>query len=405
MVPTYGSFYGRLGPTFFGKIRGWWLAVLPAVGLLAALFPAAPAQEQEPRKGFEKYKSHIDRGLNWLAKQQYRDGHFEASGGNYQTAMTALAGLALLAEGSTPHQGKYAREIDNAVEFLIRRQQRNGLISNLADPRDRDRYMYGHGFATLFLSQVFGEETDEKRRKELEKVLTRAVEFIGRAQTRLGGWGYVSAADGSDFDEGSVTITQMQALRAAKDAGISVPKEIVDKARDYLKRSTMVARHDSDPRRIEAGVIYSLRGGGGNIRPPLTAAGIACMFSAGEYDNDLAVQWLNYCQRHIPIDRSGRDSFGHWEYTHFYYAQVLYVLGEDRHAKLRPDLAERERQNPNEQVLLTWSRYRDVVFDYLCSRQNADGSWSQGYVGPVYTTSLHLLILQLERANLPVFQR
>ena len=40
--------------------------------------------------------------------------------------------------------------------------------------------------------------------------LTKAVEFTGKAQTNRGGWGYDSAADGGDFDEGSVTITQMQ---------------------------------------------------------------------------------------------------------------------------------------------------------------------------------------------------
>jgi hypothetical protein len=231
------------------------------------------------------------------------------------------------------------------------------------------------------------------------------VEFTARAQTRLGGWGYVSALESGDFDEGSVTITQLQALRAARDAGIPVPKETIDKAKDYLRKSTQVVRHDPDPRKREAGVIYSLRHGGGNVRPPLTAAGIACMFSAGEYENELAIQWLNYCQRNIPIDRTGRDSFGHWEYTHFYYAQVLYVLGEDRHAKLRPDLAEIERRDPSQRVLLKWSRYREVVFDFLKSRQSSNGSWSYGGVGPVFTTALHLIILQLDKAALPIFQR
>src|SRR5262249_29450908 len=154
----------------------------------------------------------------------------------------------------------------------------------------------------------------------------------------------------------------------------------------------------------EAGVIYSLRQGGGNIRPPLTAAGIACMFSAGEYKNDLAIKWLNYCQRHIPIDASGRDSFGHWEYTHFYFAQVLYTLGDDRHPTLRPALAEKEKTSGKPQ-LLKWSRYREVVFGYLATRQNADGSWNQGYIGPVYTTALHLLILQLDKGHLPIYQR
>jgi hypothetical protein len=371
------------------------------VGPLALRAPAS--DDAESARVLAKYKPCIDKGLQWLARQQFRDGHWEAQGQQYPIAMTGLAGLALLAEGSTPSHGKYAKNIDDAIEYLMSRTQKNGLIGNPNDQREQQRYMYGHGFSLMFLSLAYGEENDEKRRRDLEKILTRAVEFTGRAQTRLGGWGYVSAADGSDFDEGSVTITQVQALRAAKNAGIPVPKEIIDKAHEYLKKSTSVSRSDSDPKKAEAGVIYSLRQGGGNVRPPLTAAGIACLFNAGEYSSDLAIKWLNYCQRHIPIDKSGRDSFGHWEYTHFYFAQVIYTLGEDRHGKLRPDLLEQEKAG--KQVLLKWSRYRDVTYDYLASRQNADGSWSQGFVGPVYTTALHLVILQLDRGNLPILQR
>jgi hypothetical protein len=75
----------------------------------------------------------------------------------------------------------------------------------------------------------------------------------------------------------------------------------------------------------------------------------------------------------------------------------LYTLGEDGHKKLRPDLRDDQ--------LLKWSKYREIIFDYIASRQNQDGSWNQGYIGPVYTTSLHLLILQLDKGNLPILSR
>jgi hypothetical protein len=388
-------------------------ALVLALALALAGGPLARTDEPETVKVLSKYQPVIDRGLAWLAKQQFRDGHWEANQGAYPVPMTALAGLALLAEGSTPSQGKYAKQIDTATEYLLARYQRKtGLISRPIDVREQQRYMYAQGFATLFLAQVYGEETDERRRKELETVLTGAVDFIGKAQTSLGGWGYVSVADSrsqglDDFDEGSVTITQLQALRACKNAGIVVPKEVIDKAKDYLKKSTVVISKDpAHPEREEAGVIYSLRRADNRIRGPLTAAGIACMFSAGEYKHDLAVKWLNYCQRHIPVNKEGRDTF-HWEYTHFYYAQVLYTLGDDRHAQLRPDLAEEEKKG--KPALLKWSRYRDVIFDYLASTQQPDGSWNrtdQAFnVGPVYTTALHLLIMQLDKGNLPIFQR
>ncbi len=173
----------------------------------------------------------VSRGLDWVASTQSRLGHWSANDGRYPTSMTALAGVALLAEGSTTTQGRYAKQIRQAVDYLISRSRPNGLIG---DPVRDDRYTYGHGYSMLFLSQVLGEEEDASRRKELIDVLTRAVHFTGEAQTAAGGWGYVSAKDGNDFDEGSTTITQVQGLRGCRNAGIPVPGEVVDKAVDYI---------------------------------------------------------------------------------------------------------------------------------------------------------------------------
>src|SRR5262249_3443948 len=157
---------------------------------------------------------------------------------------------------------------------------------------------------------------------------TNAVTFCGLAQTDRGGWGYVSAKDGGGFDEGSVTITQLQGLRAAKNAGIVVPKSIIDKSVKYL----------SDCTTERGGVIYSLAHGGvavnGGERAPLTAAAIACAFSAGQYDSPLAKRWLKFCREHIGINGQRQ---GHDEYLQYYYAQAMYILGEDRWAKAFPD--------------------------------------------------------------------
>jgi hypothetical protein len=345
------------------------------------------ADEIEP-----KYRGAINKGLEYLARTQHRDGHWEANGGAYPVTMTSMAGLALLLEGSTIREGKYAYRIRKAVDWLLERVQRNGLIGNPHVTAEGGRYMYGHGFALLFLSQIYGEEEDLDRRKKLEAVLTKAVEFTGRAQSTLGGWYYTSAADGHDQDEGSVTVTQLQALRAARNAGIVVPKGIIDKAVKYLRDSTTQ----------RGGVIYSLsqqggRGAYGGERPALTAAAVACAFSAGDYNSEYAKKWIKYCQTAIPIDQTGRDHIGHWEYTHFYYAQVLYMLGDNGYAKLFPD------SKPENQ--LTWSKYRKVTFDFLVSRQGSDGGWSASHIGPVYTTACYLVMLQLDNGTLPIIQR
>src|SRR5260370_32074459 len=147
---------------------------------------------------------------------------------------------------------------------------RAGLVGNTDNPTEAGRYMYGHGFGTLFLASVYGDEENEKRRERLKDILTRAVKYIGNAQSTQGGWFYTSKADGHDQDEGSVTVTQVQALRAARNAGIPVPKDVIKKAQDYLKHSTTE----------RGGVIYSLGRGGlrapiGGERPALTAAALS----------------------------------------------------------------------------------------------------------------------------------
>ncbi len=88
-----------------------------AIVLIAALTSAARAADRADQKEVDRT---IARGLDWLAsRQSERDGHWIAPGGMYPTAMTALAGTALLCEGSTTTQGKYAPNIRKAVDYLV----------------------------------------------------------------------------------------------------------------------------------------------------------------------------------------------------------------------------------------------------------------------------------------------
>jgi hypothetical protein len=343
---------------------------IPLIAALAAVLvlhaAAARASLDSPRT-----KKVVGQGLDWLAYQQHKLGHWTAQG-RYPTAMTALSGLAMLCEGSTTTQGKYAENLRRAVDYLVRQSRPNGLIG---DPLRDDRYTYGHGFSMLFLSEVLGEEEDDDRREELVDVLTRAVKFTGEAQTPAGGWGYVSSKDGNGFDEGSTTITQVQGLRGCRNAGIPVPKEIIDKAVKYIQDCTLP----------EGGVQYSSKGGGG--RPAITAAAIACLFSAGDYDDDLVPRMMKYCEQNLGTD--SQSSYGHWHYAHFYYSQVQYREG----GKI-------------------WDTYRDEIEAKILSEaqevklgDHTGVQWTQGYIGPVYTTALNLIILQLDNACLPIYQR
>ena len=148
---------------------GMWLV---ALGLACCGVPGQAVAEVSE----EKLDRVVTRGLDWLVQKQSRRGSWAANEGRYPTAMTALAGTAMLMEGSTTTQGRYAEPIRQAVDYLVSRSRANGLIG---DPKGDDRYTYGHGFSMLFLSQVIGEEEDERRREELLRVLVKAVALIG----------------------------------------------------------------------------------------------------------------------------------------------------------------------------------------------------------------------------------
>jgi hypothetical protein len=333
---------------------------------VAVLVTGLQTSEAKKRKKDPKVVKSATRALDYLAKEQRRQGYWEANGGQYRVAMTALAANAMLAEGSTTTRGKYAENIRRAVDYLVDMSQPTGLIGFKQDYH----YTYGHGFSMLFLSQVFGEEEDRIRRERLKKVLKKAVEFSAQAQTKRGGWGYVSAKDQPNFDEGSTCITQVQGLRACRNAGISVPKEIIDKAKKYIE----------DCMTPDGGVQYSIRGGG--ARPPISAAAVAAMFNAGDYESDTVKKLMAYCKRNIDPGASGARMFGHWHYTHYYYAQVKYRLGDEE-----------------------WNKYFDSIGQEIMRKQSANGAWKEGHVGPIYTTAINATILQLDNGYLPIYQR
>ncbi len=339
-----------------------WLAGL--MGTSLTLGPATGTIQAAPMP--DKIEGAIARGLKWVAETQSKLGHWTAQ--NYPTAMTALAGTALLCSGSTTTQGPFARQIRRAVDYLMGMARPNGLIG---DPQRDNRYTYGHGFSMLFLSQVLGEEEDRERRAELLDLLEKAVEFSGRAQTKSGGWGYVSAADGNDFDEGSTTITQVQGLRGCRNAGIPVSADVIERAKEYIYRC----------KNPDGGISYSSRNRGSS-RPAITAAALAALFNAGDYDSKHVPDMLEYCKKNLYRINAGTQHFGHWHYTYLYYSQVVYRQGGD-----------------------DWSTFRDAISSRIVADQASDGSWTGDQIGAIYISSINLIVLQLERAFLPIYQR
>lgn len=363
------------------------LAVVAAAVLLAP----ATAQDKKAVVDQKAVDKAVEKGLEYLRKNQSSDGSWSAQGGMYPTTMTGMAGLALVMEGSTCREGKYAETISKAVDWYLKRSQPNGLLGTPQNPSEGSRYTYGHGFGMLFLACVYGEEEDPTTRKKLEVLLKKAVDFSCKAVTKHGGWGYVSAADGGGFDEGSTTVTQLQALRACRNAGIPVPKETIDNAIKYLKMCTT-------PR---GGLIYNYSAGGavnGSECPAITAAACASACSTGMYKDKYFGMWVRYCRDNV-YSRFGSN--GHDEYSNLYFGQVMYVLGDDRYISLIDPECKPENA-------MKWSDYKKMAFNNYIRTQGSDGGWQPGGgwgVGPIFATATALILMQLEKEQVPFYQR
>jgi uncharacterized protein YfaS (alpha-2-macroglobulin family) len=194
--------------------------LLPLVMLIAGqTTTAATSQPAE-------VDAAVQAGLAWLADQQAEDGAFGRNTPyGADTAVTALACLALVADGNLPTRGRYARTVQRGLDYVLSQADESGLIAEpgAAVP------MYGHGYATLFLAEVFG-ETDQPQR--VEQAIRRAVRLIAATQNDEGGWRYQPIRSDADV---SVTTCQLWALRAAREAGVAVPAETIERGRRYVE--------------------------------------------------------------------------------------------------------------------------------------------------------------------------
>ncbi len=329
---------------------------------------AAPPDGLRPKHVTDATLVTVDKGLQYLARMQSPNGSWQtmSDGRVYPVTMTALAGMAFLANGNTTSRGPYAETVEKTTRYLIDQQNSTGLISRA---EENGRPMYGHGFSMLFLSTVYGMETDPRARLRIKEVVTNAIKLTAQGQSVQGGWTYTPGSG----DEGSVTVTQMQALRAANSAGFTVPKATIANAVRYLERC----------KTAEGGIRYSINSGG-DTRLPISAAAITCLYSAGEYESPLAKDCLKYVFGQFQKQTKAEfgNEWGHGFYLHLYASQSFYQAGDTY-----------------------WDAYFPPVRDYLIKSQSQDGHWDGNEVGPAFGTSVALIILQLPYKFLPIYQR
>lgn len=315
-------------------------------------------------------EASVAKGLAWLARQQAPDGSF----GNQQqwgpnVAVTSLSALAFMSDGHLPDRGAYGPVVSKALQYILSNAADNGLIASDAGAAP----MYGHGFATIFLGEIYGMTAggpDTVTAARVHDALVRSVRLIVSSQNEEGGWRYNPVPNDADV---SVTICQIKGLRSARNAGIEVPRETIDRAVAYVRKAQNLGNGG------DGGFRYQLMGNpaSGWAR---SAAGVASLQYAGIYDDPAIDAGLMYVERMRGAQRFGRAQ--HYFYGHYYSMQSMYLAGGK-----------------------WWRQWWPEIRDELLALQKDDGSWDDSQVGDHYGTAMSLIILQAPKRYLPIFQR
>lgn len=343
------------------------------IGLACVLVSCANAAD-------ERVDDSLNRAIQYLLSQQD-----PATGGihNKMRNETAMTALSILALGSCGHQPSdptpEGRAMKRALDFVLLpdNQEPDGYFGR----KDGSR-MYGHGITSLMLAEMVGMGADTKQDTVLRDKCHKAIDLILRAQkvpkndNNRGGWRYSPDAPDSDM---SVTVWQTMALRAARNAGFTVPKEAIDEAMRYIKRGYEPGKDVKKGAGAGTGG-FGYQGRGRELST--TAEGLLALLVCGDYNSE---EVLGASERLFrdPIRPGERWFF----YTTYYYSQSMYQRG----GKFAP---EGER----------------VTSDVLLPLQSREGWWEglggeERGGGKVYATAMAVLSLAVKNHFLPIYQR
>ena len=228
--------------------------------------------------------------------------------------------------------------------------------------------MYGHGFATLYLAELYGESAGRDR--TIRDSLQRAIRVIERSQHREGGWDYLPNKKG-DSDT-SITVCQTMALRAARNLGLSVSARVIRHAQLYISK----AQNSDGGFRYRSQDVPGMKGSAF----PRSAAGVCILYSLGDYSSEKIRRGIEYLERNYT--KYNEFPF----YAQYYCSQAMFQVGGAR-----------------------WNRYYEWVSDRLLRDQHDDGSWRskplQLEKNVAQTTAMALIVLQLPYRLLPIHER
>jgi len=350
------------------------LTALAAFILLAATSGAAVAQlpmlhhgEVVPRDVREMY----DRGLQYLASKQTENGDW--TDGQNGPGTTGMAVMAFMASGEDPNFGRYRNHVRRALRSMISAQDGNtGYMGSS---------MYHHGFGMLGLAEAYGAVDDRDLwngaqssgrwppgqlhgRRSIGAALELAVRAAVTSQKKnsAGAWRY--SPDSTDADT-SVSGAVLVGLLAARNAGIEVPDNSIDKAIGFYKSMTSESGH----------VAYA---GIGGFDESIPRVSIATLVYALARRTDLPQYKATLA---FLVQRPEQETSPYLEYGRYYQAQALFQGNIE-----------------------AWEKWNKQLIRQLKGSQQSDGSFP-GQFGQSFGTSMSLLALALNYRLLPIYER
>jgi hypothetical protein len=330
------------------------------VGAAGAQAPNARIGEAVPRDVREMY----DKGMQYLAKTQAENGGW--AGGQQGPGVTGMCLMVFLASGEDPNFGVYSNNVRRALRSIISEQDsRTGYLGNS---------MYHHGFGMLALAEAYGAVDDRhlwpagKKEKTIGAALELAVRAAITSQKKNpdGAWRY--SPDSTDADT-SVSGAVLVGLLAARNAGIEVPDESIDRAISYYTKMTAASGQ----------VAYS--GGFGGFDESLARISIATLVYSVARRKDLKQFKATLGYLVDKLEFTGQSGFGWEDYQRYYQAQALFQGDVE-----------------------AWKKWNKLLTRQLKQAQKADGSIS-GQHGDTVGTAFSLLALALNYRFLPIYER
>ncbi|MBG90107.1 MAG: hypothetical protein CMO80_24860 [Verrucomicrobiales bacterium] len=307
----------------------------------------------------------IDGSLKFLAKRQLPNGSWSASEdrNKYTIAMTGYVLMAFQAAGHLPGEGEFGRNVTGGMNYLLDLISPEGLYGSGRD----GQYMYSHGIATIALAELYGQTRSPVIRSKLQRVVRLIVSAQADQDQHHGGWRYRPIAKDADI---SVTVLQLVAIRAAKNAGLEVPQKTIDDAVAYVRRC-----YKED----EGGFCYQPNREAGFAR---TAAAIYSLQVCGQYDDPKVKAGSKF------LFETQREDHEWFTYGNFYAAPAHYMIGGP-----------------------TWKKWYDDVKKILMGQVITEKSVSyweargRGGVGTNFTTAVYTMILAMPYHYIPLYQR